>query len=92
MKELRRGGSVKLGLWISVVALVVTACGGAGVGDPCTTVGDREECGDEAVCEMLDNQATCLAICEDDDECAPNEACSGTSGSSVKACRPEAEL
>ena len=77
---------MKMGV-VSLILLLGVACGGPGVGDPCTTVGDREECGDDAVCQVEGDQTICLAICEDDDECASGEVCSGTSGSSLKACR-----
>lgn len=75
-------------VWLALgaVGVAVASCGSASVGDPCTTPGSTEQCGDDAVCDSDSKLGTvCLQICESDDDCGTDESCSGLTGS-LKAC------
>jgi len=72
-------------------ALLAAACGGAAVGEACGEAGVTDgECEDGAVCGKhsdADAELTCLAICTDTSQCAPNEDCNGVAGTNIKGCR-----
>jgi hypothetical protein len=71
--------------------LALTACGGGGgsIGEACETAGaTTEECGDGAVCTPVGTQLSCAKICERQEDCGADEACSGLTGN-IKSCQPE---
>lgn len=73
-----------------VVLLLLCGCGGAAeVGEECDRVGMSEECVRGAICDSVEgDEAVCLAICDDQEDCAEGEDCNGVSGSNIKACHP----
>ncbi len=70
------------------LALLLTGCGSADVGEECDTAGATDECVDGAICT---NDATnvCRLVCEVQDDCPTNYSCNGVSGSSIKSCQPD---
>lgn len=89
MNKLPRALAI-LGLSI-LGAIYVVACDsdGALIGEACQTAGSETECVDGAICDSVDTTIVCLEICDDDTDCAANEACNGVSSSSIKACHPK---
>jgi hypothetical protein len=86
-------GGLALAVFLSA-ALV--ACGGhpgGTVGDSCGDPGSSSECQNDEICDNTDDGGTyCLRICTDHIDCAENERCNGVTGSSRKACHPQADL
>jgi hypothetical protein len=76
----------------ATLVLALAGCGGSGdkIGDSCATEGSlTDECGDGAVCtrSVVDTALVCRQLCQQNDECAASETCTGLTGSS-KACLP----
>ena len=56
----------------------------------CTQPGQVAECRDGAICDQLPGQAmACVKLCEVQSDCRADLACSGITGSSLKACKPQ---
>ena len=56
----------------------------------CTTPGDTAQCPEGAVCDGVAGAAvTCVKICQTPSDCRADQACNGTSGSNLKACKPK---
>jgi hypothetical protein len=72
----------------AIAALV--GCGEEGfVGASCETAGSTEQCGDGLVCDQIDNETLCLALCDKQEDCGADEDCNGVSKSNLKACHPK---
>lgn len=84
-----------------LVALSITACGGAGnVGESCERPGSIDDCVDGAICATDEAQEgdssdpvwesyTCRVTCTTTDECEVGQECRGVTGAfSVRACQP----
>lgn len=74
---------------VSLAALLLLglACGKAEIGESCDDSGSQEECVENAVCDTEGAGSFCLKVCQDDTQCdAATEACTGVSGSNLKAC------
>ena len=83
---------LKLPLLCILLLLAPLGCGSAEVGEECDEVGDTDECEDGAICTNLSTEedpGICLWLCENDDECAADEACNGIAGSNRKSCQPK---
>lgn len=81
-------------LAFATFASMTVACGGTGeVGESCDTPGATDdECAEGAVCDDTETGETlCLQTCEDQEDCAADEACNGVTGSDIKACHPKEE-
>jgi hypothetical protein len=73
---------------LSFVALIHCG-GGAAVGESCSAEGKEGECEDGAVCGKNVEALECLKVCVEKSDCPAGYDCNGTSGSSIKGCRPE---
>lgn len=55
----------------------------------CTMAGEQAECPDGAVCDAIGNvTGACVKICGDGTDCRSDQSCTGVTGSSIKACKP----
>lgn len=86
MTKLSKPFAIALFTLFGAVAAAACDSSGAAIGEACQTAGSETECVDGAVCDTVDTTIVCLEICDDDTDCAANEACNGVSGSSIKAC------
>lgn len=61
------------------------------VGAPCDSVGSTDACGEGEglVCDQVDGESLCLAICDKQEDCPDGQSCNGVSKSSIKACHPD---
>jgi hypothetical protein len=76
----------------AVLSLAAVACGGSGaIGEACDTPGATDdECEAGAICDETESgDVVCLAVCEEQEDCASDESCNGVTGSSTKACHPK---
>jgi len=71
------------------LALLLTGCGSADIGEQCDTAGSVDECVDGAICTN-DTANTCRAVCVEQADCPVDYSCNGVSGSSTKSCQPDA--
>ena len=56
----------------------------------CTTAGEVSDCPDGAICDAIGGQAmACVKICMIQSDCRDDQQCNGTTGSSLKACKPK---
>jgi hypothetical protein len=69
--------------------MVLSACGGAEIGESCDDVGSTDECVDGAVCTNEDRGARCRSLCEEQNDCPADHSCNGISGTSRKSCQPD---
>lgn len=72
------------------LAVSISACGKASIGESCDKSGDTSQCEDGAICAAQTAGTVCRKICAEDPDCAafPGTSCKGTSGSSQKSCQP----
>jgi hypothetical protein len=69
--------------------LALAACGNAEIGEECDKTGSTDECVEGGICDTLGGGSTtlqCLKICTQDSDCPTTQACTGVSGSNLKAC------
>jgi hypothetical protein len=54
------------------------------------TAGEVSDCPDGAICDAIAGQAmACVKICAIQSDCRDDQQCNGTTGSSLKACKPK---
>jgi hypothetical protein len=75
--------------WMMTLAVVLSACGGAEVGESCDTESSEDECVDGAICSTDKGALVCAKVCDDDDDCADEENCNGNSGTNLKSCQKD---
>jgi hypothetical protein len=82
------------GLLVFASAALI-ACGGhpgGTVGEICDDPGSTRDCEADEICDDISDGGTyCLLLCSAHEDCASSERCNGVTGSSAKACHPEAE-
>jgi len=61
--------------------------GGAGIGQPCDSVGSADECVTNAVCTDEPGGNVCAEICDEDTDCPSSQHCDSVPGSSVDTCQ-----
>lgn len=69
--------------------MAMTACGKAEIGEECDKTGSTDECVEGGICDTLGGDTAvlqCLKICTQDSDCPSTQACTGVSGSNLKAC------
>jgi len=70
--------------------LGAVACGGkSDLGEECDTPGSTDDCVPGTVCTNDLGGRRCRAICAEDSQCAPTDACNGVSGTNIKSCQPK---
>lgn len=69
--------------------LVLSACGGADIGEACDTSGSMDECVGGAICTNESLGGVCREVCDTHEECPVDHSCNGVSGSSTKSCQPD---
>lgn len=89
MNKLLKPIAIALVTLFGAVAAVACDGSGASIGEACQTAGSQTECVEGAICDTVDTTIVCLEVCDDDTDCASNEACNGVSGSNIKACHPK---
>jgi hypothetical protein len=88
---------VRLALMFSTVLLGACAAERVALGEPCEAPGETTECVDGGVCtnlsgsdaETTGDENQCLALCDDDDDCADDEGCRGISNGNLKSCQAD---
>ena len=89
MSKLLKPLAIAVVTLFGAVAAAACSSDGALVGEACTTPGSQTECVEGAICDSVDTTVVCLEVCDDDTDCAANEACNGVSSSNIKACHPK---
>jgi hypothetical protein len=56
---------------------------------PCVTPGIRSGCPDGALCDTLGSTPSCTRVCNIQQDCRADLECNGTTGSSLKTCKPK---
>ena len=78
-------------VWALGTMYLLSACGGADVGESCDEVGSSDECVDGAICTNEGDAAkVCRLSCRSQDDCPSDHDCNGISNSSEKSCQPKA--
>lgn len=80
---------IRASFLIFVLALAGCGSSGGSIGAACQTAGaTTDECGDGAVCTPNDTELSCAKICQQQEDCDADEACSGLTGN-IKSCQPK---
>lgn len=74
---------------VSATILILGCEDEAFVGAPCDMIGSTEACGGEGlVCDDVEGEPLCLAVCDKQEDCPEDQSCNGVSKSNIKACHP----